>query len=174
YPEITPRVFSFNSPHGACPACDGIGYAMTPGGVRDDEDEDFTMLELCPVCKGARLRPESLSVKLGRRSIAEVTQLSVRAVADYFGSLPLAERERLIAHRILKEIRERLGFLVNVGLDYLTLDRPAATLSGGEGSRIRQAMQIDSGSVGHMSILDEPSIGLQQRANWRLLQTLLR
>src|SRR5207249_11325551 len=90
---------------------------------------------LCPVCKGARLRPESLSVKLGRRSIAEVTQLSVRAAADYFGSLALVERERLIAHRILKEIRERLGFLVNVGLDYLTLDRPAATLSGGEGDR---------------------------------------
>ena len=174
YPEITPRVFSFNSPHGACPACDGIGYAMTPGGLQDDGDEDFTMLELCPVCKGARLRPESLSVKLGRRSIAEVTQLSVRAAADYFGSLPLAERERLIAHRILKEIRERLGFLVNVGLDYLTLDRPAATLSGGEGQRIRLATQIGSGLVGVLYILDEPSIGLHQRDNRRLLQTLLR
>ena len=174
YPEITPRVFSFNSPHGACPACDGIGYAMTPGGLQDDEDEDFTLLELCPVCKGARLRPESLSVKLGRRSIAEVTQLSVRAAADYFGSLALAERERLIAHRILKEIRERLGFLVNVGLDYLTLDRPAATLSGGEGQRIRLATQIGSGLVGVLYILDEPSIGLHQRDNRRLLQTLLR
>src|SRR5213594_1881583 len=174
YPEITPRVFSFNSPHGACPACDGIGYAMTPGGLQDDGDEDFTMLELCPVCKGARLRPESLSVKLGRRSIAEVTQLSVRAAADYFGSLPLAERERLIAHRILKEIRERLGFLVNVGLDYLTLDRPAATLSGGEGQRIRLATQIGSGLVGVLYILDEPSIGLHQRDNRRLIDTLLR
>src|SRR5213594_1746409 len=174
YPEITPLVFSFNSPHGACPACDGIGYAMTPGSLQDDGDEDFTMLELCPVCKGARLRPESLSVKLGRRSIAEVTQLSVRAAADYFGSLPLAERERLIAHRILKEIRERLGFLVNVGLDYLTLDRPAATLSGGEGQRIRLATQIGSGLVGVLYILDEPSIGLHQRDNRRLLQTLLR
>src|SRR6058998_2282126 len=174
YPEITPRVFSFNSPHGACPACDGIGYAMTPGGLQDDGDEDFTMLELCPVCKGARLRPESLSVKLGRRSIAEVTQLSVRAAADYFGSLPLAERERLIAHRILKEIRERLGFLVNVGLDYLTLDRPAATLSGGEGQRIRLATQIGSGLVGVLYILDEPSIGLHQRDNQRLLDTLMR
>jgi excinuclease ABC subunit A len=174
YPEITPRVFSFNSPHGACPACDGIGYAMTPGGLQDDGDEDFTLLELCPVCKGARLRPESLSVKVGRRSIAEVTQLSVRAAADYFGSLSLAERERLIAHRILKEIRERLGFLVNVGLDYLTLDRPAATLSGGEGQRIRLATQIGSGLVGVLYILDEPSIGLHQRDNRRLLQTLLR
>ncbi|MGH7235815.1 MAG: excinuclease ABC subunit UvrA [Nitrospiraceae bacterium] len=182
YPEITPRVFSFNSPHGACPACDGIGYAMTKGTVPlsegglspSIETDDFTLLELCPVCKGARLRPESLSVKVGRRSIAEVTQLSVRAAADYFGSLSLAERERVIAHRILKELRERLGFLVNVGLDYLTLDRPAATLSGGEGQRIRLATQIGSGLVGVLYILDEPSIGLHQRDNRRLLQTLLR
>ena len=174
YPEITPRVFSFNSPHGACPACDGIGYAMTPGCPQDDMEEDFTLLDLCPVCKGARLKPESLSVKVGRRSIAELTQLSVRAAADYFGSLALTERERVIANRILKEIRERLGFLVNVGLDYLTLDRPAATLSGGEGQRIRLATQIGSGLVGVLYILDEPSIGLHQRDNRRLLQTLLR
>jgi len=171
YPEITPRVFSFNSPHGACPACDGIGYAVTPG---CPEDDDFTLLELCPICKGARLRPESLSVKVGRRSIAEVTQLSVHGAADFFASLRLTEREGFIAQRILKEIRERLGFLVNVGLDYLTLDRPAATLSGGEGQRIRLATQIGSGLVGVLYILDEPSIGLHQRDNRRLLQTLLR
>jgi len=171
YPEIAPRVFSFNSPHGACPACDGIGYVVTPG---CPEDEDFTLLDLCPVCKGARLRPESLSVKIGRRSIAEVTQLSVLEAADFFDALTLTERERFIAHRILKEIRERLGFLVNVGLDYLTLDRPAATLSGGEGQRIRLATQIGSGLVGVLYILDEPSIGLHQRDNRRLLQTLLR
>jgi len=171
YPEITPRVFSFNSPHGACPACDGIGYAVTPG---CPEDDDFTLLDLCPICKGARLKPESLSVKVGRRSIAEVTQLSVHGATDYFGSLKLTERESFIAHRILKEIRERLGFLVNVGLDYLTLDRPAATLSGGEGQRIRLATQIGSGLVGVLYILDEPSIGLHQRDNRRLLQTLLR
>ena len=171
YPEITPRVFSFNSPHGACPACDGIGYAMTPG---SQDDEDFTLLEPCEVCKGARLRPESLSVKVATRSIAEVTHLSVRAAADFFGSLKFTERELMIAHRILKEIRERLGFLVNVGLDYLTLDRAAATLSGGEGQRIRLATQIGSGLVGVLYILDEPSIGLHQRDNRRLLQTLLR
>jgi excinuclease ABC subunit A len=171
YPEITPRVFSFNSPHGACPACDGIGYAMTPG---SQDDEDFTLLEPCEVCKGARLRPESLSVKVATRSIAEVTHLSVRAAADFFGSLKFTERELVIAHRILKEIRERLGFLVNVGLDYLTLDRAAATLSGGEGQRIRLATQIGSGLVGVLYILDEPSIGLHQRDNRRLLQTLLR
>ncbi|MEI8013608.1 MAG: excinuclease ABC subunit UvrA [Nitrospira sp.] len=171
YPEITPRVFSFNSPHGACPACDGIGYAMTPD---SSDDEDFTLLEPCEVCKGARLRPESLSITLASQSIAEVTHLSVRAAADFFSSLKLTERELMIAHRILKEIRERLGFLVNVGLDYLTLDRAAATLSGGEGQRIRLATQIGSGLVGVLYILDEPSIGLHQRDNRRLLQTLLR
>ena len=171
YPEITPRVFSFNSPHGACQACDGIGYAMTPG---SSDDEDFTLLEPCEVCNGARLRPESLSVKVAAQSIAEVTHLSVRAAADFFNSLTFTERERLIAHRILKEIRERLGFLINVGLDYLTLDRAAATLSGGEGQRIRLATQIGSGLVGVLYILDEPSIGLHQRDNRRLLQTLLR
>ena len=171
YPEITPRIFSFNSPHGACPACDGIGYAMTPG---SPDEEDFTLLEPCEVCKGARLRPESLSVKVAKQSIAEVTHLSVRAAADFFSSLKFTERELVIAQRILKEIRERLGFLVNVGLDYLTLDRAAATLSGGEGQRIRLATQIGSGLVGVLYILDEPSIGLHQRDNRRLLQTLLR
>ncbi|MBK7485655.1 MAG: excinuclease ABC subunit UvrA [Nitrospira sp.] len=171
YPEITPRIFSFNSPHGACPACDGIGYAMTPGA---SEEEDFTLLERCETCDGARLKPESLAVKIAKKSIAEVTMLSVRAAADFFTSLKFTERELVIAHRILKEIRERLGFLVNVGLDYLTLDRPAATLSGGEGQRIRLATQIGSGLVGVLYILDEPSIGLHQRDNRRLLQTLLR
>ncbi len=170
YPEITPRVFSFNSPHGACPACDGIGYVMQSD---CPEDEDFTQLDRCPECKGARLKRESLSVKVGRRSIAEVTELSIRGAAEFFGVLTLTERERVIAQRILKEIRERLGFLVNVGLDYLTLERPAATLSGGEGQRIRLATQIGSGLVGVLYILDEPSIGLHQRDNRRLLQTLL-
>jgi excinuclease ABC subunit A len=171
YPEITPRVFSFNSPHGACPACDGIGYAMASG---CPDDEDLTLLEPCGACKGARLRPESLSVKVATQSIAEVTHLSVRVAVDFFSALKFTERELVIAHRILKEIRERLGFLVNVGLDYLTLDRAAATLSGGEGQRIRLATQIGSGLVGVLYILDEPSIGLHQRDNRRLLQTLLR
>jgi len=179
YPEITPRVFSFNSPHGACPTCDGIGFAMPPRqgsgqAPGSHMEEDLTLLEVCPACKGARLKPESLSVKVGRRSIAEVTQLSIRAAAGFVESLKLTERETFIAQRILKEIRERLGFLVNVGLDYLTLDRAAATLSGGEGQRIRLATQIGSGLVGVLYILDEPSIGLHQRDNRRLLQTLLR
>ncbi len=171
YPEVEPRIFSFNSPHGACPACDGIGYAMTPG---CPEEEDFTLLDACEVCQGARLKPESLAIKLEKKSIAEVTSLSIRAAAEFFVSLKFTDRELVIAHRILKEIRERLGFLVNVGLDYLTLDRAAATLSGGEGQRIRLATQIGSGLVGVLYILDEPSIGLHQRDNRRLLQTLLR
>jgi excinuclease ABC subunit A len=171
YPEVEPRIFSFNSPHGACPACDGIGYAMTPG---CPEEEDFTLLDACEVCQGARLKPESLAIKIEKKSIAEVTSLSIRAAAEFFVSLKFSDRELVIAHRILKEIRERLGFLVNVGLDYLTLDRAAATLSGGEGQRIRLATQIGSGLVGVLYILDEPSIGLHQRDNRRLLQTLLR
>jgi excinuclease ABC subunit A len=171
YPEVEPRIFSFNSPHGACPACDGIGYQVTPGSV---EEEDFTLLDACEVCRGARLKPESLAIKLEKKSIAEVTSLSIRSAAEFFLSLKLTDRELVIGHRILKEIRERLGFLVNVGLDYLTLDRAAATLSGGEGQRIRLATQIGSGLVGVLYILDEPSIGLHQRDNRRLLQTLLR
>ncbi len=171
YPEVEPRIFSFNSPHGACPACDGIGYQMAPG---CPEEEDFTLLDACEVCQGARLKPESLAIKVEKKSIAEVTSLSIRAAADFFVSLKFSDRELVIAHRILKEIRERLGFLVNVGLDYLTLDRAAATLSGGEGQRIRLATQIGSGLVGVLYILDEPSIGLHQRDNRRLLQTLIR
>jgi excinuclease ABC subunit A len=171
YPEVTPRIFSFNSPHGACPACDGIGYHVTPGHA---EEEDFALLDVCETCRGARLKPESLAIKIERKSIAEVTSLSIRAAAEFFVSLKFTDRELVIAHRILKEIRERLGFLVNVGLDYLTLDRAAATLSGGEGQRIRLATQIGSGLVGVLYILDEPSIGLHQRDNRRLLHTLLK
>lgn len=171
YPEITPRIFSFNSPHGACPACDGIGFTGTPGCL---EQQDLTLLDLCPMCMGARLKRESLSIQVAGQSIAEVTRLSIRNAVDFFQSLDLNERERLIGQRILKEIRERLEFLINVGLDYLTLDRAAATLSGGEGQRIRLATQIGSGLVGVLYILDEPSIGLHQRDNQRLLKTLLR
>jgi excinuclease ABC subunit A len=178
YSELTPRLFSFNSPHGACPACDGLGHEPPHGcplGAEGEyEDEDYAALALCPVCKGDRLKPESLSVLIAKKSIAVVTRLSIRAAAEFFEGLKLAERDRFIAHRILKEIRERLGFLINVGLDYLTLDRAAATLSGGEGQRIRLATQIGSGLVGVLYILDEPSIGLHQRDNQRLLNTLIR
>jgi excinuclease ABC subunit A len=180
YPELTPRLFSFNSPHGACPACDGLGHeppavaSAETGSDYEYEDIDFGTLPPCPACKGDRLKPESLSVLIQKQSIAAVTRLSIRAAGEFFQRLTLTEREKVIAQRILKEIRERLGFLMNVGLDYLTLDRAAATLSGGEGQRIRLATQIGSGLVGVLYILDEPSIGLHQRDNRRLLGTLLR
>jgi len=128
----------------------------------------------CPACHGARLKPEALAVKIGGSSITEVTRLSVGEALNFFKSLELSSREQLIARQILKEINERLGFLANVGLDYLTLDRAAGTLSGGEAQRIRLATQIGSGLMGVLYILDEPSIGLHQRDNHRLLKTLER
>ncbi len=128
----------------------------------------------CPACKGARLRPESLAVTVGEINIAELTAKSVRNAVVFLHDLQLSDRDMQIAERVLKEIRERLGFLVDVGLDYLTVDRAAATLAGGEAQRIRLATQIGSGLVGVLYILDEPSIGLHQRDNQRLIQTLIR
>ncbi|MDD4239118.1 MAG: excinuclease ABC subunit UvrA [Desulfotomaculaceae bacterium] len=272
--EITPRLFSFNSPYGACPECTGLGIkkeidldlvipdrrrsiaggaigGMNKGGYyyqfleglaghygfsldtpvaelapehldvilygtggkkfhfvlesdiykrrhemyvpfegvinnlarryketsSESQREDLEMYmssKLCPVCQGARLKPEALAVKIGNRSITAVTRLSVLEALAFFKVLELSSREQLIAKQILKEINERLGFLVNVGLDYLTMDRGAGTLSGGEAQRIRLATQIGSGLMGVLYILDEPSIGLHQRDNHRLLQTLER
>jgi excinuclease ABC subunit A len=138
------------------------------------EVEHFMVERDCPACGGSRLRQEARSVKIADRSIAGVVRLSIREAQQFFDGLALGEREMLIARRVLKEIRERLGFLAQVGLDYLTLDRPAATLAGGEGQRIRLATQIGSSLVGVLYILDEPSIGLHQRDNTRLLDTLKR
>ena len=126
----------------------------------------------CPACKGARLKPESLAVKVGGQSIWEVTRMTIEEAGQFFQDLVLTEREKLIGQQIFKEINARLGFLINVGLDYLSLDRAAGTLSGGEAQRIRLATQIGSGLVGVLYILDEPSIGLHQRDNARLLETL--
>ena len=128
----------------------------------------------CPACGGARLKPEVLAVTLGGRSIAEVSGYSIGDASAFLHGLELSERERMIAERVLKEVHARLGFLVDVGLDYLSLDRPAATLAGGEAQRIRLATQIGSGLVGVLYVLDEPSIGLHQRDNRRLIETLLR
>ncbi len=134
--------------------------------------EQFMSSRPCPDCQGKRLRPESLAVLLGGQSIMHVTALSVTDAARFFQELPLTEREQLIAYQVLKEIRARLGFLHNVGLGYLTLDRAAGSLSGGEAQRIRLATQIGSSLMGVLYILDEPSIGLHQRDNRRLLDTL--
>ena len=257
FPEISPRMFSFNNPYGACPECGGIGSrdeidpdrlvpntarslkdgALAPWagrettyfrqtlqvlakrhrfslatpwselkkpvrdvilhGERDGgfegvvktlerryresssedtraEIEQFMTERPCPACRGSRLRPESLGVKIAGWSIAEVVRQTIKDAGRFFDDLTLTEREAAIARRVLKEIRERLGFLMNVGLDYLTLDRAAGTLSGGEGQRIRLATQIGSSLVGVLYILDEPSIGLHQRDNRRLLETLKR
>src|SRR5512132_2972529 len=256
FPEVSPRMFSFNNPYGACPDCGGIGtrYEIDPERVVQDpartlaggallpwagpsassifkqtlrvlakrhgfnletpwgklpkktrdiilygepddgfegvvklldrrykettsedtrrEVEHFMTERACPTCAGSRLRPETLSVKIAGRSIADVVRFPVKAARQFFDPLTLSEREMAIARRVLKEIRERLGFLSQVGLDYLTLDRPAATLSGGEGQRIRLATQIGSSLVGVLYVLDEPSIGLHQRDNDRLIATL--
>ncbi|HEX4724665.1 MAG TPA: excinuclease ABC subunit UvrA [Pseudonocardiaceae bacterium] len=144
------------------------------------EKYDGYMREVpCPACQGTRLKPEILAVTLehrtyGEKSIADVSGMSVRECAEFLGSLKLARREAMIAGRVLKEIQARLGFLLDVGLDYLSLDRAAGTLSGGEAQRIRLATQIGSGLVGVLYVLDEPSIGLHQRDNHRLIETLTR
>jgi len=133
----------------------------------------------CPACGGARLKPEVLAVtlahpELGDKSIADLAGCSIGDAARYLAGLELTDRDRMIAERVLKEVHARLGFLVDVGLDYLSLDRPAATLAGGEAQRIRLATQIGSGLVGVLYVLDEPSIGLHQRDNHRLIETLVR
>ena len=257
FPEVSPRMFSFNNPYGACPECGGLGSRdeidpdrLVPNSARSLKDgalapwaghattyfrqtlqvlakrhrfsletpwselrkpvrdvilhgerdggfegviktlerryretsseearaeiEQFMTERPCPACRGSRLRPESLGVKIAGHSIAEVVRQTIKEATVFFDGLTLTAREAAIARRVLKEIRERLGFLINVGLDYLTLDRPAGTLSGGEGQRIRLATQIGSSLVGVLYILDEPSIGLHQRDNRRLLETLRR
>ena len=128
----------------------------------------------CPACDGARLRPASLAVTIGDMNIYEVGELSIRKASEFLGSLELSERDRLIAERVEKEVNERLRFLLDVGLDYLSLNRSSATLAGGEAQRIRLASQIGSGLVGVLYVLDEPSIGLHQRDNQRLIDTLVR
>ena len=128
----------------------------------------------CPACKGARLRPESRAVKIHKKSILEITAMSIVDSLAFFEDMHLTPAQKKIAERVLKEIQERLGFLVNVGLDYLSMDRSAGTLSGGESQRIRLATQIGSGLMGVLYILDEPSIGLHQRDNMKLISTLIR
>ena len=276
-PEFEPRHFSFNSPHGACPKCTGLGVTMeldsellmpnkklsiTEGAIRpwgahmvsgggwnnrileavarrfkfdinipveklnkeslkivlygsgDEEvvvkyqtphgktneyvvkfegvipnlmrryketNSDFIRAEVeqymtskvCPECHGSRLKPEVLAVTVGNKSIVDVSTLPIHGAADFFGNLKLSAQDKLIVKQVVKEVSERLGFLHNVGLDYLTLNRSANTLSGGEAQRIRLATQIGSGLSGVIYILDEPSIGLHQHDNRRLIQTLM-
>lgn len=147
-------------------------YSETNSDMMREEYESFMSVTPCPVCHGARLKPEVLAIRIGSRNIDEVTRLTIAEASAFFHTLELSEREQKIAAQILKELHARLGFLLDVGLDYLTLSRAAGTLSGGEAQRIRLATQIGSGLVGVLYILDEPSIGLHQRDNNRLLKTL--
>ena len=149
-------------------------HAETDSDAAREKLEQFMREIPCRACKGARLRPETLAVTVGGINIAELTEKSIRDTHEFVDGLELSEREHMIAERLLKEIRARLGFLVDVGLDYLSLGRTAGTLAGGEAQRIRLATQIGSGLVGVLYILDEPSIGLHQRDNRRLLDTLVR
>ncbi|MCR2806687.1 excinuclease ABC subunit UvrA [Paenibacillus soyae] len=147
-------------------------YRDTPSEAMREHIEGYMSAKPCASCKGQRLRKETLAVTIGTQNIAHVTNLSIGEAQRYFDSLSLTDKEQTIAHLILKEINSRLGFLVNVGLEYLTLSRAAGTLSGGEAQRIRLATQIGSSLMGVLYILDEPSIGLHQRDNDRLIQTL--
>ena len=156
--EPHPREFSFNSHQGACPTCDGLGTLWTGGA--------------CGACKGDRLRPESLAVKLQGKHIIGATRLSVEDARKFFGALTLTSSQRLVAVDVLRQIQRRLAFLVDTGLEYLTLDRESSTLSGGEAQRIRLASQIGLGLTGCLFVLDEPTVGLHPRDTGRLLRTL--
>ncbi len=181
YPEIEPRLFSFNSPYGACPSCNGLGT------------KHFFGDEPCDTCKGARLRGEALNVTIGDanaikesetlkkknkvlyprgKSILDITNMSIEEASEFFITLELTEMERQISSVIIKEIESRLRFMLDVGIGYLTLGRRANTLSGGEAQRIRLASQLGSRLVGALYVLDEPTIGLHQRDNDRLIKTL--
>lgn len=167
FPEVEPRLFSFNSPYGACPECNGLGVV---GIFQSDE---------CPVCKGARLRPEALRVYLGGdgkknlgTNIVGFTEMTVKEAAAFVSNLKLSKKEEDIAWPALREVIERLEFMMDVGIEYLTLNRRANTLSGGEAQRIRLASQLGSGLVGALYVLDEPTIGLHQRDNDKLIKTL--
>ena len=149
-------------------------YRETNSDAIKEEFSKYMTTKPCPTCNGARLRPESLAVTVGDKNIDELSRMTIKQCSEFLNSLKLSSRELIIARRILKEINSRLNFLVDVGLDYLTLSRSATTLSGGEAQRIRLATQIGSQLMGVLYILDEPSIGLHQRDNTRLIQSLQR
>ena len=147
-------------------------YRETASETMKQEYEGYMHISPCESCQGKRLRPESLAVTINDKNIYEITSMSIGTLYDYLNSLELSETQKIIGKQVLKEIRARVGFLMDVGLDYLTLSRATASLSGGEAQRIRLATQIGSGLVGVCYILDEPSIGLHQRDNDKLLSTL--
>jgi excinuclease ABC subunit A len=167
YPQITPMFFSFNSKQGACPRCNGLGFENV-----EEDSIEIEEYKYCKQCGGLRLRKEALSIKIQGMNIAEFAKMSVKDALFFINNLELAEREQIIASRILREVNDRLCFLEKVGLSYLTLDRSSLTLSGGETQRIRLATQLGSSLTGVLYILDEPSIGMHSRDCRRLLESL--
>lgn len=197
-PEIEPRLFSFNSPQGACPECNGLGvklaidrskvsewradmlekqYYSTSSDTVREEIEKLMIKKVCPLCRGRRLKEEALSVTINQKSIAETSAMSLETLLNWLENLTSTlstEKEKEVAEPLLREIASRLNFLIAVGVDYLTLDRTASTLSVGEAQRIRLASQIGTGLTGVLYVLDEPTVGLHQRDTQRLIETLKR
>jgi excinuclease ABC subunit A len=167
-PEITPALFSFNNPQGACPACHGAGVSDSAA----QDLDDYANAAPCAVCRGTRLKTESLASKIGGKNIAEVARLNASEARAFFGALELGGRAGAIAHKVLAEISSRFEFLIQVGLDYLALDRSSLSLSGGEAQRVRLASQIGTDLAGVLYILDEPTIGLHPKDTAELLRLL--
>lgn len=181
YRDPAPNIFSFNSPEGACPLCNGLGILTQDDNEKENKNEESISLEdfnavICPACNGTRLNPEALSYKIWDKNIYEIGEMDINKLQEWLGEVPkhLGEKERKIAAEILKEIGTRLQFMLDVGLNYVALNRNSRTLSGGESQRIRLATQIGSQLVNVLYILDEPSIGLHQRDNERLIASLKR
>ncbi len=171
FPELEPRLFSFNSPIGACKRCHGLGSFYESYEHEDEEGESYKHV-VCSSCEGRRLHKAALAVKVGGKNIYELGELSIRDLLEFFAKLELDEEQTILSERLNQEISSRLTFLCDVGLEYLSLNRTSRTLSGGEGQRIRLATQIGSALSGVLYILDEPSVGLHQRDNDRLIKTL--
>ena len=169
--EVNPGLFSFNSPGGACPACDGLGKTVDPRLVESDSEDGFE--EPCSVCGGSRLKGEALCVKVGDKNIADLSRMPVTETRDFLTGLRFTGRAEAVAQNVLSEILDRIGFLSHIGLEYLSLDRRAESLSGGELQRIRLANQVGARLAGVLYVLDEPTVGLHLRDTRRLLEALI-
>ena len=171
-PEITPSLFSFNSPQGACPNCNGLGVIAPARGKRNGSSGEDSGSP-CPECNGTRLRRESRAVRIDGRNIAEIAEWPIDQTGKFFAALVFSEERKVVGQKIVDQVLRRLGVMAELGLGYLSLDRPTVTLSGGELQRVRLATQIGSAMAGVLYVLDEPSIGLHQKDNKKLL-TLLK
>ncbi len=170
FPELEPRIFSFNSPKGACQDCNGLGYLTDNEDEFDEgEGDDYVEYQICSSCDGQKLSPRALSVFLNKKNISEFSRLTARQLLEEFHKMKLPKKQTLIAEKIIEQINSRLEYMLKVGTSYLSLDRETRTLSGGEVQRIRLATQVGSSLVGVLYVLDEPSIGLHPRDHHRLL-----